>query len=82
MEQVRWEDSGAVEHLGEAVRLSCTPKQEMLKLATVVPQKGTHIEMGSGQLGKRKASQVSSNYMTGNLLKGGTLGYRPMWEHV
>lgn len=46
MEQVRWEDSGAVEHLGEAVRLSCTPKQEMLKLATVVPQKGTHIEMG------------------------------------
>lgn len=34
MEQVRWEDSGAVKHLGEAVRLSCTPRQEMLTLAS------------------------------------------------
>lgn len=48
MEQVRWEDSGAVKHLREAVRLSCTPKQEMLNLATVVPQKVTPIEMGLG----------------------------------
>lgn len=48
MEQVRWEDSGAVKHLGEAVKLRCTPKQEMLNLATLVPQKMTPMELGLG----------------------------------
>lgn len=49
MEQVRWEDSGAAKHLGEAIRLSCIPKQEMLVLATVTIQRWS-----PGQLGKLK----------------------------
>lgn len=33
MEQIKWEAPGIVKHLGDSFRLSCIPKQEMLKLA-------------------------------------------------